>query len=128
MSKETKETQIAVKRPAEIKRQHLLDVDNFFDRIFGNAWLRPFPRPWFDALPSPTLSLEAPVIDLYEEKDDLVVQAEIPGLAKEEIDVSVSGNTLTLKGEKKKEEEVKEKDYYRSERSFGAFLRSIELP
>lgn len=128
MSKETRETQIAVKRPAEIRSRNLMDIDSLFDRMLGNSWLRPFQRPWLEALPSRTLSLELPAIDVYTEMDDVVVKAEIAGLTKDEIDVSVSGSTLTIKGEKKKEEETKEKDYYQCERSFGAFSRTIELP
>jgi HSP20 family protein len=124
----SKETQIAVKRPSEIRPWSLMDVDSLFDRMFGNTWLRPFPRPWLDTLSSRTLALELPLVDVYTEKDEVVVKAEIPGLTKDEIDVSVSGNTLTIKGEKKKEEETKDKDYYQCERSYGAFSRSIELP
>ena len=74
------------------------------------------------------MSLDAPALDVYEQKDDLIVKAEIPGLTKDEIDISLEGNTLTIKGEKKKEEEVKEEDYYRCERTYGAFSRSVELP
>jgi len=75
-----------------------------------------------------TTTVELPTLDVYDEKDDLIVKAEIPGLTKDEIDISLDGNTLTIKGEKKKEEEVKEDDYYRCERSFGTFSRTIELP
>jgi len=67
-------------------------------------------------------------MDVFEQKDDVIVKAEIPGLTKEEIDISLEGNTLTIKGEKKEEEEIKEEDYYRSERTYGAFSRSIEPP
>lgn len=58
----------------------------------------------------------------------MVVKAELPGMGKEEIEVTVSGDVVTIKGEKKKEEEVKEKDYYRRERSYGSFARSVQLP
>lgn len=72
--------------------------------------------------------LWSPAIDIYDSKDHLMVKADIPGLSKDEIEVSVHGDTLTLKGEKKKEEEVKEKDFVRSERFYGAFHRAIKLP
>ena len=58
----------------------------------------------------------------------MVVKAELPGLSKEDLDVTLTESTLTLKGEKKKEEEVREKNFYRSERSSGSFVRTIELP
>jgi HSP20 family protein len=69
-----------------------------------------------------------PAVDVYEEKDEVVIKAEIPGLSKEDISVQVTDSTLTIKGEKKREEEVKEDDYYCCERSFGAFSRSVDLP
>lgn len=121
----SKETKVAVRRSPELWPRRIPDVDTLFDRMFGSSWLRPISRmEW----PSQALAVDAPAVDLYEEKDDLVLKAEIPGLNKDEIDVTVSGSTLTIKGEKKKEEEIKEKDYYRCERSFGAFSRVIELP
>jgi HSP20 family protein len=97
------------------------------DRAFGDFfhWPRlrgmehPFPRD---------LRMEAPSLDVYEEKSDVVVKAEMPGMSKDDIDITLSDSTLTLKGEKKKEEEVKEKDYYRCERQYGSFYRTVELP
>lgn len=58
----------------------------------------------------------------------MLVKADIPGLKKEEIDVSLNKNQLTLKGEKKREEEFHEKNYYRSESHYGNFIRTISLP
>lgn len=69
-----------------------------------------------------------PAFDLYEEKDRFTVKAEIPGMKKEDIDVSLNGNTLTISGERKQEEEHKESDVYRSERYFGKFQRTVTLP
>jgi HSP20 family protein len=57
-----------------------------------------------------------------------VVKAELPGIDKENIEVNLTDHTLTIKGEKKKEDEVKEENYYRCERSYGSFFRSVELP
>jgi HSP20 family protein len=72
--------------------------------------------------------VRAPTVDVYEEKDDIVVKAELPGMDKDNIEVNLTDRTLTIKGEKKKEEEMKEENYYRSERSYGSFLRTLELP
>jgi HSP20 family protein len=69
-----------------------------------------------------------PGIELYDDKEKFTVLAELPGMKKEDIDVSVSGDTLTISGEKKHDEERKEGDTYRSERFFGRFQRSITLP
>jgi HSP20 family protein len=74
------------------------------------------------------MKLTTPVVDLYEEKDDLVVKAELPGMEKDNIEVTLSDNRLTIKGEKQQEEEVKKERYYRSERSYGSFVRTLELP
>jgi HSP20 family protein len=68
-----------------------------------------------------------PSVELYEDKDKYTVRAELPGMKKEDIDVTFSGDTLTISGEKKKSEERKEGDTYRSERFFGRFQRSITL-
>jgi HSP20 family protein len=69
----------------------------------------------------------APAVDIVEEKGEYIVKAELPGLTKDDIDISVQGNIVTIKGEKKQEKEVKEGSYYSLERSFGRFERSFEL-
>ncbi len=69
-----------------------------------------------------------PAIDVFEKGDRFVVKAELPGMKEEEIDVSVIGDILTIKGERKKESDVKEEDYHRSEFTYGRFFRVIGLP
>ena len=69
-----------------------------------------------------------PAVDVYEDKERLVIKAELPGLKQNEIDVSVEADVLTIKGEKKKETEVKEKNYYHLERAYGSFERRFNLP
>jgi HSP20 family protein len=129
MAKEVKETKPAVRRRAEVAPWRLSDVERMFQEWFEDFWSSPVPRFWRPSLARlRTMALEAPALDVYEQKDDLIVKAEIPGLTKDEIDITLEGNTLTIKGEKKKEEEIKEEDYYRCERTYGAFSRSIDLP
>ena len=70
----------------------------------------------------------APSIDIYEEGDDVVVKAELPGIKKENIEVDLTDDTITISGEKKKEEKIERKGYYRHERSYGSFARSFSLP
>jgi len=70
----------------------------------------------------------APAVDIYETDDKVVLKAELPGLKKEDIDIQIRDNTLTLKGEKKFEKEVKEENYHRVERAYGSFQRSFTLP
>ncbi|MDP2731168.1 MAG: Hsp20/alpha crystallin family protein [Dehalococcoidales bacterium] len=69
-----------------------------------------------------------PAVDIFEKDDKFIVKAELPGMKEEDIDVSVVGDTLNIKGERKTESEVKDEDYYRCERSYGSFHRSIGLP
>jgi HSP20 family protein len=74
------------------------------------------------------MEVKPPIVDVFEEKDEIVVKAELPGIEKDNIEVNLTDHTLTIKGEKKKEEEVKEENYYRAERSYGSFLRTLDLP
>ena len=68
-----------------------------------------------------------PTVDVSENEDAIVVKAEVPGCKAEDIDISVHGNTTTISGEKKRQEEKKEKGYYHIERSYGSFRRSLHL-
>ncbi|HML17833.1 MAG TPA: Hsp20/alpha crystallin family protein [Bryobacteraceae bacterium] len=69
-----------------------------------------------------------PVIEVSEDKDRLLVRAELPGLKKEEVKVSVADDVLVIEGERKLEKEEKREGYFRSERSYGKFYRAIPLP
>lgn len=69
-----------------------------------------------------------PSIDLYEEKERYVVKAEAPGLEKEDLHISVTDNTLQIRGEVKREEKKEERNYYYNERYYGAFSRDVLLP
>jgi HSP20 family protein len=69
-----------------------------------------------------------PPVDIYEDKDGVVLKAELPGMKKEDIDVRVENNVLTMNGQRKREQEVKEDGYFRSERAYGSFSRSFSLP
>ena len=70
----------------------------------------------------------APLVDIFEKGDDLVISAELPGLEQDDVDISIENNTLVLRGERKRKMEFVEKDAYRLERTFGAFTRSFTLP
>ena len=70
----------------------------------------------------------APPVDIYENGDNLVLKAELPGLSPEDVEIRVQDNTLYLKGERKFEKEVEEQSYHRVERSYGTFTRTFSLP
>lgn len=92
------------------------EMDDLFDSFF-----RGLDRPFF--------GYKAwPAIDIVENENEFVVKAEVPGCKAEDIDISVQGNTLTISGEKKQEEEKREKGYYHVERSYGSFRRDLNLP
>ncbi len=100
----------------------MADVESWFDRAFGDLFGRtPFGMASAD-------STWSPLVDVHETKDYFLVKAELPGMKQEEIEVSILDGTLTLKGERKRETEVKENEYHRIERSYGTFQRSIALP
>jgi len=90
---------------------------------------RLFERP-FDLLTGGTSFFEGwePTVDIYEDNDKITVKAEVPGMKKEDLDVSIHGNTLILSGERKSEEEQENRERYRAERFFGRFQRSVTLP
>jgi HSP20 family protein len=74
------------------------------------------------------LATWAPPVDIYETENELVVKAELPDFQDKDIDVRITNNTLTIRGERKFEKDVKEDNYLRIERAYGSFVRSFSLP
>lgn len=70
----------------------------------------------------------SPTLDVVEDDNSVVIKADVPGLDPKEIDISISGQNLTIKGEKSEETEDQGKNYYRSERRYGSFSRTVTLP
>jgi HSP20 family protein len=101
------------------------EIDRVAEELFG-----PKMRPWWPSIWSWGVNPEPimPAVDVYEEKDDIVVKAELPGVQKDNIEVRISDSELTLKGEKHKEEKVEEAAYYQCELYYGAFIRTLQLP
>ena len=101
----------------------LASMQDRINRIFGEAYLRN------DDEDVSNRGDWRPVVDIYENgKHEIVLRAELPGLKREDIDIRVENNTLTLKGERKRDTEVKQESYHRVERSYGTFSRSFSLP
>ena len=84
--------------------------------------------PGFGGREDRLLGVWSPALDVFQDKDHVFVKCELPGMKKEDIEISLHENTLTIAGERKQEQEVKEGDGYRSERFFGQFHRSLTLP
>lgn len=98
------------------------DMERLFDEFFEPIHRR---RRWW---PKPAEGVIVPNIDMYERKDEIVVRVEIPGVDKNDIDLTITEDSLTIKGEVKKGEEVKDEDYYAREINYGSFTRTIALP
>lgn len=69
-----------------------------------------------------------PTVDIFETENELVLSAEVPGINEKDIEIKIEDNTLTLRGERKFENETKEENYHRIERAYGSFYRSFSLP
>jgi HSP20 family protein len=102
-------------------------MERWFEDFFGRTFPSMGPR-WWPSLRAPEFEEVAPSVDIFEEGDNVIVKAELPGMCKEDIHVTLTEDTLTVSGEKKKEERVEKKDYHRLERSYGSFRRSFTLP
>jgi HSP20 family protein len=107
------------------------EMDRLFDR-FSTGFGMPSLRRMFDMAPQfrteTAFSMPAPAIDIVEDGNGYKLTAELPGMEEKDIELVLTGDTLTLKGEKKQESEHKEKNYTLSERSYGSFQRSFYLP
>jgi len=102
----------------------MVSLRDAMDRLFDESFVRPRGEGAMLAGRERTLA-----VDVYETEDDLVVEASLPGIKPEEVDISVVGNTLTIKGEREEHREKEEEGkYYFREQRYGAFQRSIGLP
>ncbi len=116
-------------RREEIRR--IGDIDPFkmmtekMNRMFGEYMgLDKFPS----LFETPMRGIVSPKVDVSETEKEVLITAELPGLEEKEVELLLTPETLTIKGEKRMESEEKERDYYRSERSYGSFCRTIGLP
>ena len=110
---------------------HAISPFEEMEKRFEEFFRRPFSMlgpSWFPAIRMPEIGEVSAKVDIFEEGNDVVVKAELPGMKKEDLDVNLTDDTITVSGEKKKEEKIEKKDYYRVERSYGSFTRSFRLP
>ena len=108
----------------------ILEVEKAFDRLIGRGW----PLTWhlrdFPALDN-LLEFEGtrlPKLDIIDRKNEIIVRAEVPGLDKKDINISLADNLLTIKGKTHKEKEEEKGDYHRHEISCSSFARSVTVP
>jgi HSP20 family protein len=126
---EVRKTTPATRLAADPWQSFRSEMDRLFDRFAGIPSL----RRMFDVEPNAwryesSFGLAAPAVDITEDDKAYKIAAELPGMNEKDIEVTLSGDVLVLKGEKRQEREEKEKNRYLSERSYGAFQRSFALP
>jgi len=102
------------------------EMDRMFDAFFSPHWPRLARWGWPEAMSR--IEAKMPAVDLIDRNDQLVVRAEIPGVKKEDIDISVAGNMVTLRARTQHEEQKEEGEYYRREISRGELSRTLTLP
>ncbi len=100
----------------------MVTLRDAMDRLFNEA----FTRPW--GLTDGGRFSGMPAVDMYQTDDDVVVKAVVPGMKPEDVQISVTGDLLTIKGEMKEETDNKEKAYHIREQRWGSFERSVTLP
>jgi HSP20 family protein len=122
-----KETAVARKDAPRDPFVLLRDMAADFDRMFEGAWPA-FRWPNLRLRPALEGTAFKPAIDVFEKGNALVTRVDLPGLKKEDVKVEVADGYLAISGERKSEVEEKKEDFYRCEREYGSFYRSVPLP
>lgn len=125
----------ATKSAPAVIRHPIADMERAFDRFFGRgfpAWWQSHEFPSVDALFGGSLAeiggQRLPNLDVIDRSDEIVVRAEVPGVDKKDISISLTDNLLTIKGQSKTEKKEEDGDYHKREISSSAFARSFTLP
>ena len=100
----------------------LVSLRQTMDRLFEDSFVH--PSRFFAAFGEPTM----PAVDAYQTPNEVVVKAALPGIKPEDVDIDITGDTLTIRGEVKAEKEVKQQAYFYQEQRYGGFSRSLTLP
>jgi len=112
--------------PFEMLRRQLEMLHRDIDRVFEELWSgRGWPSLAFEPMTRGEL---VPQLDMTEDDEAFHLSVELPGMDEKDVEVTLRNHTLTIKGEKKEEKELKDKDVHRRERAYGYFRRSIEIP
>ena len=102
--------------------REMMTLREAMNRLFDDAFTRPF------SLSQEGRSWSSPAIDMYQTDNEVVVKASLPGIKADEVQINVTGDVLTIKGETKQEEEKKDKSWHIRDHRWGAFERSVMLP
>lgn len=131
MAKEEKQN-IPVKTGKEMTRSvapvlhPLTEMERLFDRYFGKSW--PLLSRWQPGSLLEEPELRMPSLDVIDRDNEIVVRAEVPGIDKNDLDISLTDNLLTIKGQSSSEKKEEKGDFYRREISSSSFSRSVTLP
>ncbi len=133
MAESSKKTEVEVVKGGELKKaparamRPFEDMERMFDDFLGRGWM----RPWrFGRMPELASAWEErlPKLDVVDRDDEVLVRAEVPGVNKEDLEVSINGDLFTIKGKTRHETKEEKGDYFRSEVSQGSFSRTVTLP
>jgi HSP20 family protein len=104
-------------------------MDRLFDHFMSRNWLSPFNFDWpRKGFLDTDLETKVPQVDIIDRDSELVIRCEVPGVDKKDLDVSMTGNTVTIAGATHRDEKTEKGDYYRREISSGSFSRTLSLP
>ncbi|MFW6346165.1 MAG: Hsp20/alpha crystallin family protein [Halomonas sp.] len=128
MAKKSKETAPATQAPESRSMSPFHEFDRFFDGVFDRGWMPMLRRdhPLWDRFAA--FEGKMPKVDVIERDGEVVVRAEVPGFEREDLEVSVTDRSVTVKGEHRQEQKEEEGEYYRSEITSGSFSRTVALP
>ncbi len=105
------------------------EMDRLFEGFFPRSWMQPLRRDWPEwAEASAPFEGRVPKVDVVERDDAVVVRAELPGVCKDDLDISLTEDSVTISATTKQESESEEGDYHRREISRGSFARTVALP
>lgn len=128
MAKESKQ-EITPRRESQMPQRIMSpfdEMERMFENFLPSGWLRPMRTPMWGGELAPGAKI--PPVDIIDRDEEIVLRAEMPGIDKDSIDVSLSDNSVTLRGSSRHEEKESDEHYYRSEISRGAFSRTVTLP
>lgn len=104
------------------------EMERMFDDYFSRGWMRPFRMDWPSFPKMKAFEGKIPSVDVIDRDNEVIIKAELPGVDKKDIDISVTANTVTIKGSTSHEEKEEKGDYYRCEISRGSYSRTLSLP
>jgi HSP20 family protein len=123
------ETDVKGSSSAEPPARMFPELERAFEDFLSRRWQQPFGREWprLGELSS-LLDRQVPSLDIVDGEKDVVVRAEVPGIDKKDLDISISDRTLTIKGSTRKEKQEQKENFFRQEIRSGSFSRSVLLP